>query len=208
MAKGKILLIDNYKQRNTTHIEQIEAAIKKAGYDVGKIRHSEAKGKEDILEGYDGYVSSGSGKTWEKSGRPNKQGKQYLKSDDPVHKNLAAHKKPGYHICAGMDELANALGYKVQDTGKFNRGTGEDGHHYNHKYALRKEDTDNRINNVKTFNHAGEEYVSSFDIGNKRAVKYHSERTEKGIEELTGFLDSHIGGKEPLKQNRNADYKE
>lgn len=199
----KILLVDNYRSERTKSIEQIESAIKQAGYQVDTIRHSDAataiKSGTDILNGYHGSVSSGSGKTWQKTGKTDKQGNDYVVSNDTVHEHLTSHEKPLYAICGGYHALAQSLGYKVTNTGEFNRGKGEDGQHYNHKYGLAAEETaDGKVKNVETINHAGKEYVKSFDYENKRGVQYHPERTEIGRQELTDFLKKNVdnsGGK-------------
>jgi len=128
--------------------------------------------------------------------------------NDPVHDFLSKHEKPLYAICGAYHALANSLGYKIKDTGKFNIGKGEDGHMYNHKYGLAADDLEHKaaddpseeevssspkgeLVDIETIDHQGEKYVKSFNHGNKRGVQYHPERTEQGIKELVDFLQQY-----------------
>lgn len=192
-AKRKVLVIDNYKSANSNAVQQIVSSIKGAGYDADVVTYDKAKAAiadgKDILEGYHGAVSSGSGKRWSKE--TDKDGNVYMVKEDPVHKHLAGHEKPLYAICAGYYGLAQALGYRIKDTGKQHTKT-LGGHKFNHKYGLDAEDIDSRLKNVETFEHAGKSYVKSFDYGNKRGVQYHAERTEAGRKEIADFLNKYV----------------
>jgi anthranilate/para-aminobenzoate synthase component II len=194
--KKKILVVDNYQTRNTSAVRQIESAITQAGYQVQRIRHSEAKAQlkqgNDIMQGYHAAVSSGSGKSWQSTGKKDNQGHEYLTTNDPVHQNLTEHEKPVYAICGSYHATAQALGAKVKNTGEFNRGKGQDGHMYNHKYGIAAQDIGSKVKDVETIKHAGQEYVASFNYKNKRAVQYHPERTEQGRNELVNFLKSQL----------------
>ncbi len=206
----KVLLVDNYKTNDTKHVQKLQDTIKEAGFDVEIKRHSDLKqelkqteGEVDLAAGYHAYVSSGSGKTWQKSGKKDRKGKEYLDMADPVHNNLAKSQTPGYHICAGADYLITALRqehgsnkdhkYQMQHMGSFKRGN-DNGKAYNGTYGLKRSDIpdehiDNVVSDVETFNHNNETYVASLNYGNKRAVKYHAERTEQGKKELKGWLN-------------------
>jgi len=77
--------------------------------------------------------------------------------------------------------------------GEFKRGN-DKGRAYNGTYALKRSDIpdehiDNVVTDVETFEHNNETYVAALNYGNKRAVKYHAERTEQGKEELKGWLN-------------------
>ncbi len=193
--KGKILVIDNYSKEDTAAVQEIEKAITAAGYKAERIKHSDAKQKlaagEDLLENYHGAVSSGSGKTWKETGEMDANGKPYVAMNDPVHDFLVEHEKPLYAICGAYHAVANSLGYKVKNTGEFNRGKGEDGHHYNHKYAIAKDDIDDKVKAEFT-SHNGEEIVKAFTHQNNRAVQYHPERSEHGRQEIADFLDNNV----------------
>jgi anthranilate/para-aminobenzoate synthase component II len=196
--KKKILVVDNYKSRNTRSIQQLRESVEKAGYDAEVIRYSDAKAKVDsggdILEGYHGSVSSGSGRAWKKEGVKDKQGRDYLRNEDSVHDFLVRNDKPLYAICGAYHSVANSLGYRIKNTGKFNRGKDKDGHVYNHKYGLDANDIDSRLKNVETMKHAGQKYVKAFNYDNKRAVQYHPERTDVGRGELADFLGRYVKG--------------
>jgi GMP synthase-like glutamine amidotransferase len=196
--KKRILVVDNYKSENTRAVQQLRESVEKAGYEAEVIRYSDAKAKvdagEDILQGRHGSVSSGSGKAWKKAGVKDKQGREYLRSEDSVHDFLVKNDKPLYAICGAYHSMANSLGYRIKNTGKFNRGKGKDGHTYNHKYGLDANEVDSRLKNVETMEHAGRKYVKAFDYNNKRAVQYHPERTNEGRSELADFLGKYVGG--------------
>jgi GMP synthase-like glutamine amidotransferase len=194
MRKKKVLIIDYYRARpdgkSAPGAEEIKTAIKDAGHSADIMHHSEAEASvkkgEDILKGYGSAHVSGSDIPWnEKTGE---DGRTYMHPGSNVlQKYLVSHKKPVKFECGGGQAAASALGYRVRNTGKFNRGIGKDGHMYHHKYGIEKGDLDDRVRNVETITHQGKEYVSAFDHGNKSIVQYHTGRTEKGKKEIKKF---------------------
>ena len=207
-AKGRVLIIDNYQSDETAAIKRIESAIKRAGYQTDIIKHSDAKAQiedgKDVLDKYHAAVSSGSGSSWKKT--HGKEGVTYVEKEDSVHDYLTKHEKPAYSICGGFQAMLNSYGVKIRDSGKFNRGKGEDNHHYNHKYAAAAQDARGKVDNFDTFKHQGQEYVRSFNHGNKQGVQYHPERTDHGRKELTDFLDQNVKA-EPNKVSSLSKYR-
>ncbi len=194
MRKKKVRIIDYYRARPDGKFapgaEEIKTAIIDAGHSADIIHHSKAEAEikkgEDILKGYDSAHVSGSDISWKE--KTDKDGRDYMHPGANIlGKYLVGHKKPVKFECGGGHAATSALGYKVRNTGKFNRGIGKDGHMYHHKYGIEKGDLDSRVRNVKTITHQKKEYVSAFDIGNKNIVQYHPGRTEKGKKEIKKF---------------------
>ena len=101
-VKGRVLIIDNYARHGTSAIRDIEKTAKDAGYETEVIRHTDArKGlkERDILEGFDAYIASGSGRAWKRSGTKDAAGREYVEQGSDLDKFLAEHEKQGYHIC-------------------------------------------------------------------------------------------------------------
>jgi len=191
MAKSKILIIDRYSKQGTKSIKDIEEAVSSQGYSTQVMSHKEARKRikegGDILSSYHGFTSSGSGKSWKKGKNSN-----YVERNDIIDKFLAEHDKPGYAICDSHYGIAESLGSKIHNTGKFNRGVGDDGHSYNHKYGIAPKDLSDKVRDVETTTHDGKKIVKAFNYKNKRSVQYHPERTDQGKKELGAFFDKHL----------------
>lgn len=193
-GKGKILIVDNYPKKNSESIQHVHSAVEEAGYDPVVMRHSEArkllKKEVDFADGYQGIVSSGSAKSWNKTGVKSKTGKEYLQNNDLIHDHLAKSDKPVYAICGGAHGIAQALGYNIVDTGEYNRGVREDGNMYNHKYGI--ENKKSLVGRVETIEHKGEKIVKSISHNNKFAAQYHPEKSISGRKELGKFFDRYL----------------
>lgn len=189
-----VLIVDNYATKDSQAVQHIYSAVEEAGYKPEVIRHSEAlkivKSGGNLLEEYDAGVTSGSGKPWNKNTGKDRKGRTNVTRNDAVHKQLATQDKPVYAICGGGHAIAEALGNKIVDTGKFYRGI-KDGDEFNNKYGVTAEGLKGVVRNLETYTHQEEQYVKSFEKGKIKFVQHHAERTEEGRQDIANFLNKH-----------------
>lgn len=198
-AKGKILVVDYHRTENTPNIQHAYSAIEEAGYTPIVMRHSEAKKllKEgvDFADDYEGAFLAGSGKSWRQKGKTTKSGKPLLEYNDPVSKDLVKKGKiPVYTVCHGgylVYKEINPEKHKIINTEKMHKGI-EEGLDFHHKYGMSAEHIDDKLENVQTFNHAGEKLIKSADYGDIHIAQHHAERTAYGRKHIKEHFDKHV----------------
>jgi len=215
-----VLIVDNYKTKNSKAIQKIIETVTKAGYNPVHMRHGEAKarlfggtyegekyeGGEDITKGKYKAISSGSGKALQETGKQYR-GKPHLTTKDGVARHIAYSDIDALGVCGGGQ---NMLPYLVGEnnsekpeeskthdevlinTKKKNMGYDGAGRWNNHQYGILAKHLEDKVDSMETFEHGGYTLAKKAVMGNKLIMQYHPEKTEEKHREIEYFLKNPV----------------